>query len=163
VAPLRRIIHAIDPEQSISDVRTLEDVVDSQTASRRAQFGVLATFAAIAVLLAAVGIYGLLSFAVSMRAREVGVRMALGAGQHDVLRMFLRQGVILGSAGVVIGAPLAYAAGRGLTSLLFGVAPGDPVIYGAAALLALLMTLAGSVRPALRAASVDPLITIQSE
>lgn len=160
---LRKIVHAIDPEQSVSDVRTLEDIVTSQTASRRVQFSVLATFAAIALLLAAVGIYGLLSFAVSMRTREVGVRMALGAGRADVLTMFLRQGIVLGSAGIIIGAPLAYAAGRGMTSLLFGVTPGDPVIYGAAALLAMLMTLAGSVRPAFRAASVDPVITIQAE
>jgi predicted permease len=160
---LRRIVHAIDPEQSVSDVRTLEDIVTSQTASRRVQFSVLATFAAIALLLAAVGIYGLLSFAVSMRTREVGVRMALGAGRADVLTMFLRQGIVLGSAGIIIGAPLAYAAGRGMTSLLFGVTPGDPAIYGAAALLAMLMTLAGSVRPAFRAASVDPVITIQAE
>jgi putative ABC transport system permease protein len=144
-------------------VRTLEDIVTSQTASRRVQFSVLATFAAIALLLAAVGIYGLLSFAVSMRTREVGVRMALGAGRADVLTMFLRQGIVLGSAGIIIGAPLAYAAGRGMTSLLFGVTPGDPAIYGAAALLAMLMTLAGSVRPAFRAASVDPVITIQAE
>ncbi|HZM96043.1 MAG TPA: ABC transporter permease [Vicinamibacterales bacterium] len=160
---LRRIVHAIDPEQSVSDVRTLEDVVGAQTASRRVQFTVLAAFAAVAVLLAAVGIYGLLSFAVSMRTREVGVRMALGAGRRDVLTMFLRQGIVLGSAGIIIGAPLAYAAGRGMTSLLFGVTPGDPVIYGAAALLAILMTLGGSVRPAFRAASVDPVIAIQSE
>jgi predicted permease len=160
---LRRIVHAIDAERAVSDVRPLEEVVAAQTSSRRAQFTVLATFAVLAFLLAAVGIYGLLSFAVAMRTREVGVRMALGARRPEVLGMFLRQGMSLGLLGVALGVPLAYAAGHGMSSLLFGVAPGDPVIYTAAALLATLMTLAGSLRPALRAASTDPVITIQSE
>jgi predicted permease len=160
---LRKIIHGVNPEQAVSDVRLLEDIVASQTASRRVQFRVLATFAGIAFLLAAVGIYGLLSFAVSMRTQEVGVRMALGAERQEVLAMFLRQGLALGLAGVMMAVPLAYAAGRGMTSLLFGVQPGDPLIYTAAALLALLMTLSGSLRPALRAASVDPAIAIRAE
>lgn len=164
LAPVvRRIIHGVNPEQAISDVRLLEDLVASQAASRRAQLTVLATFAAIAFLLAAVGIYGLLSFTVTTRTQEVGIRLALGAARRDVLMMFVSQGVLLGAAGIVVAIPLAYAAARGMTSLLFGVQPGDPLIYAAAALLALLMTLTGSLRPALHAASVDPAITIRTE
>jgi putative ABC transport system permease protein len=77
--------------------------------------------------------------------------------------MFLRQGVALGAGGVAVAVPLAYAAARGMTALLFGVEPADPVIYGSAALLALVMTVAGSVRPALRASSIDPAITIRND
>jgi putative ABC transport system permease protein len=160
---LRRIIRQADPEQAISDVQLLEDIIAGETASRRAQLRVLGAFAIIAFLLAAVGIHGLLSFAVSSRTQEVGVRIALGATRNDILGMFLRQGLALGLAGVTLAVPLAYTAARAMASLLFGVQPGDSTIYAAAALLALLMTLAGSLRPALRAAGVDPAITIRSE
>ena len=109
---------------------------------------VLGTSAAIAVFLAAVGIHGLLTFLVSARTREIGVRMALGASRGSILRMFLRTGLVLGAWGIVIAVPVAYAAARGLTALLFGVQPGDVLIYGSAALLAMAMTLGGSLRPA---------------
>jgi putative ABC transport system permease protein len=160
---LRWIIRELNPEQAISDVRSLEEIVWSQTAPRRAQLRVLGAFAAIALLLAAVGIHGVLSFAVSTRTQEVGVRMALGAGRGNILLMFLQQGLVLGVGGIVIAMPLAYGVARGMTSLLFGVSPADPSIYGAAALLALIMTVTGSLRPTLRAARVDPAITIRSE
>jgi putative ABC transport system permease protein len=163
VPALRSIVRNIDPEQAISDVRTLEEIVAGQTMSRRAQIGVLGTFALSALLLASVGVYGLLSFTVSMRTREVGVRMALGASRTEVLAMFLGQGARLGLTGVAIAVPLAYLAGRGMTALLFGAEPGDPAIFAAASALAMLMTIAGSMRPAQRAAGVDPAITIQSE
>jgi predicted permease len=160
---LRRIVHEADAEQSIEDVQPLESIVAGETATRRAQLRVLGAFAAIAFLLAAVGIHGLLSFAVSARTQEVGVRIALGATRSDILGMFLRQGLALGAAGIAFAAPIAYISARGMTSLLFGVQPADSAIYAAAALLALAMTLAGSLRPALRGAGVDPAITIRSE
>jgi predicted permease len=163
VPALRRIVRAIDPEQAVSDIRSLDEIVESQTSSRRVQLTVLGAFALLAFVLAAVGVYGLLSFAVSLRTREVGVRMALGARRREVLAMFLRQGLVLGLAGVGIGLLVAYAAARGMTALLFGVASEDPAIYGGAALLALLMTIAGSLRPALTASRVDPIITMQTE
>jgi len=160
---LRRIIHEADAEQSITDVQPLENIVVGETATRRAQLRVLGAFAAIAFLLAAVGIHGLLSFAVSARTQEVGVRIALGATRSDILGMFLRQGLALGAAGIAFAAPIAYIAARGMASLLFGVQPADSAIYATAALLALAMTLAGSLRSALRAAGVDPAITIRAE
>jgi len=160
---LRKIIHEANPEQAISDVQLLQEIVSSQTATRRAQLRVLGAFAGIAFLLAAVGIHGLLSFAVTTRMREIGVRMALGAARANVLCMFLREGFVLGAAGIALALPLAYAAARGMTSLLFGVRPDDPLIYAAAALLALVMTLTGSLRPAMRAATVDPAIAIGVE
>jgi putative ABC transport system permease protein len=160
---LRRIIREADPEQAITDIRPLEEIVLGETATRQAQVRMLGAFAIIAFLLAAVGIHGLLSFSVSTRTQEVGVRIALGATRSDILGMFLRQGFVMGAAGVMLAAPGAYLAARAMTALLFGVEPGDSAIYAAAALLALGMTLAGSLRPALRAAGVDPAITIRAE
>ena len=160
---LRRIIHEADSEQSIEGVQPLENIIAGETVTRRAQLRVLGAFAIIAFLLAAVGIHGLLSFTVSARTQEVGVRIALGATRSHILGMFLRQGLALGMAGIAVAAPIAYIAARGMTSLLFGVQPADSPIYAASAMLALAMTLARSLRPALRAAGVDPAITIRSE
>lgn len=160
---LRRIIRRADSEQAISDVQMLSDVVAADTASRRAQVGALAVFAGVAILLAAVGIYGLLSFAVSSRTQEVGVRLALGAGRGTILGMFLRQGLFLGLAGVAFAIPVAYLAARSMASLLFGVSAGDTAVYSASAGLAIAMTLSGSLWPAMRAAALDPAITIRSE
>jgi predicted permease len=160
---LRRIIHDADPEQAVADVQLLSDVVASDTAPRRTQLGVLWAFTITAFLLAAVGIHGLLSFAVSTRMQEVGVRLALGATPGHVLRMFLGQGLTLGGLGVLVALPIAYAAATAMRTLLFGVEPGDPWIYAAGAGLALLMRLLGSFRPAWRAAGVDPAITMRTE
>jgi putative ABC transport system permease protein len=160
---IRDIVHEVDQNQPVSSVRTLDEVLRLETESRRSQLNVLGTFALIAFLLAAIGIYGLMSFTVSNRTQEVGVRLALGAQPRSILTMFLRRGLWMGVLGVLIGAPLAYFAARGLGTLLFGVAPSDPLIYAGASLLAILMALAGSFWPALRAASVDPVISIRNE
>jgi putative ABC transport system permease protein len=159
---VRQIIRDVDPQQAISDLRTLEDIVGGQMAPRRTQLGVLAAFAAMAFFLAAVGIYGLLSFEVASRTQEVGVRIALGAMPGNILGMFLQRGLLLGVAGVVVAVPLAYAAARGMSSLLFGVEPSDPFVYATAAALAAAMTLFGSLWPSLRAASIDPATSIRN-
>ena len=160
---LRTIIHDADPEQAISDIRPLEEIVRSGTQSRRTQLRVLSILAMIAFLLTSVGIYGLLSFAVSTCTQEVGIRLTLGAQPRDILVMFLRQGLALGLWGIVLAVPLAYLAALGAGALLFGVKPGDPVVYTSASIVALVMTLAGSSGPAIRAANVNPAITIRSE
>ncbi|HLM58378.1 MAG TPA: ABC transporter permease [Pyrinomonadaceae bacterium] len=160
---LRRIIHGVDPEQAVADVRLLEDVVSSKTASRRTQLHVVGGFTLIAFLLSAVGIYGLLSFAVLTRTQEVGVRLALGARPGNILGMFLRQGLVLGVLGLVVGVPLAYAAARAMSSVLFSVEPTDVVTYASACLLVLVMALVGSFIPAMRASRVDPSISIRGE
>ncbi len=162
-AALRRIIRDIDPDQAVSDVKLLSDIVGTQTAPRRDQLFVLTAFATLAFLLAGIGIHGLLSFAVSSRTQEIGVRVALGAARGNILRMFLGQGLALGAGGVVAAVPLAYAAAQGMHALLFGVEPGDPVVYASAAVVAIVMTLAGSVRPAIRAAVIDPTAAIRME
>jgi hypothetical protein len=111
---VRAIVHGADAAQAVSDVRLLDDLVRAQSAPRRDQLLVLGTFAAIAFLLAGIGIHGLLSFAVSSRLQEVGVRVALGAARRRILRMFLEQGMVLGVAGIAIGAPLAYLSAGGM-------------------------------------------------
>jgi len=160
---VRRIVRAADPEQPISDVRTLPEIVADETASRAVQVRVLGAFAAIAFLLAAIGIYGLLSFAVAERAHEIGVRMALGARAGEILAMVLRQGALLAAAGAIPGAALAYLAGRAMASLLAGLDPGDLATFLAAVGLCLLMTLFGSLWPALRAVRVDPIRVLGKE
>jgi predicted permease len=160
---VRRIVRSADSEQPVSDVRTMADIVEEQTASRSAQVRVLGAFAAIAFLLAGVGIHGLLSFAVSRRTQEIGVRIALGARPGGIVGMIVRQGALLAGAGVLPGIALAYAAGRAMEGLLAGVKPDDAVTFASAVGLCLLMTVLGSLFPALRAVRIDPITAIRSE
>lgn len=163
VPAVRRIVHEADPTLPISDVRSMADLVSDQVASRAVQVRVIAAFAAIAFFLAAVGIHGLLAFSVSTRKHEIGVRMALGAQRGKIVGLVLRQGVVLALCGVIPGIALAYAAGRAMQSLLFGVEPGDGVTFAAAALLCVLMTVAGSLVPVLRAVRVAPATAFRGE
>jgi predicted permease len=163
VSAIREIVRAADPEQPISDVRTMETVLAGDTASRRGQLQVLGMLAAVAVLLSAVGIYGLLAYTVAQRSQEIGVRLALGAAPARVGRMIFADGMRLALIGIVPGVLGAYAAGRGMSALLFGIAPSDPATFAAAVGLALLMTLAGSVVPALRAVRVSPMAVLKTE
>ena len=163
VPAVREIIRRADPEQPVSNVRTLAEIVAADTASREVQVRVLAIFAGVAFLLAAVGIYGVLSFMVSQRDREIGVRMALGAQARDVFRMVLKQGIVLAVVGIVPGVLLAYVSARGMESLLAGVTPRDPVTFMVGTGVCLAMALAGAVFPALRAANIDPVTIMRSE
>ena len=160
---VRRIVRDIDPEQPISDAAMMSAVVADQTASREAQLRVLAILAAVALLLAGVGIHGLLAFAVSARLQEIGVRLALGARSGMITRMILREGLVLGLAGLLPGVLIAYAAGRGMQSLLVGVEPGDAATFAVAVLLCLVTIVIGCVRPALRASRIDPISALRSD
>jgi predicted permease len=163
ISAVRQIVHAVDPEQPISDVRPMDAVVARETASRRAQLDVLGLLAVVAVLLSGIGIYGLLAYTVSQRSQEIGVRLALGADPARVGRMIFADGMRLALIGIVPGVVGAYAAGRGMSALLFGVAPSDPVTFGVGVGLALVMTLAGSIVPTLRAVRVTPMSVLRSE
>jgi predicted permease len=160
---IRQIIRAADPSQPISNVQTMQEVVASQTASRMGQLRVLGILAAIALLLAAVGIHGLLSFTVSRRTQEIGVRVALGAHSGQIMTMVVREGLLLCLAGVVPGLAIAYIAGRGMQALLVGVQPSDPIALGVAVGATCLTALLGCARPALRAARVDPSEALRAE
>jgi putative ABC transport system permease protein len=162
-AAVRRIVHRVDPDQPVSNVRTMDDIVSDVTAARATQVRVLGAFAFVAFLLAAVGIHGVLSYSVSSRSREIGVRMALGAQPRSVVRMVLRQAVVLAAAGVLPGVLLAYVAGRAMQGLLAGIKPADLETFGAVAVLCLVMTVAGSLAPALRAVRVDPATALRMD
>jgi ABC-type antimicrobial peptide transport system permease subunit len=163
VAAVRQIVHAADPEQPISNVRPLEDVLAGETATRRAQLHVLGVLAGVAIVLSSLGIYGLLAYAVAQRSREIGVRLALGAEPSRVGRMILADGLRLAAFGIVPGALVAYAAGRAMSALLFGIAPGDPATFATGMVVALLTTIAGSLVPALRAVRMSPMAVLKTE
>ena len=160
---VRRIIAGADPDQPISDVRMLTDVVESQTSSRVTQLRLLGMLAAIALVIAGVGIHGLLAFAVSQRSRELGVRRALGEQVGSIVGRVMREGLVLATAGVAIGVFVAYLAARAMGALLAGVQPGDPLTITAAAVLCFVTAVVGCVRPAVRAASVDPITVLRGE
>ncbi len=153
---VRAVIQNIDPTMPVTDVNTLVDVVERETASRSAQLRVLGAFALIALILAGIGIHGLLSFSVSQRSQEIGVRRALGAQSADILSMVVGQCMKLAAVGVVLGVALSYAAGRSMQALLAGVKPADAATLTGAVVLAIAMTAIGSLVPTLRALRVDP-------
>lgn len=163
VPAVRRIVHDVDPLQPISNVHTMTEIVADRTASRVVQVRVIGAFAALAFLLAAVGIHGLLAYTVSQRKHEFSVRMALGAQPIAIVNLVMRQGVLLAVCGVLPGLLLAYAAARAMSALLAGVSPGDTETFVAAGGLCLVMTLAGSLMPVWRAVHVEPASAFRSE
>lgn len=163
VPAVRRIINSADPQLPIINIRTLEEVVAADTEPRVVQVRVLGAFAVAAFLLAAIGIHGLLAFTVRARSREIGVRIALGATSRDIFSLIMGHSALMAALGIAIGTALAYAAGRSMQALLFGVDPANPAVFAAAAAVAVLMTLAGSLFPARRAMSVDPITATRSE
>jgi putative ABC transport system permease protein len=163
IPAVRRILANADPQQPTSNIRTMEQIVAGQTESRAVQMRVLITFTALAILLAGLGIYGLLSFTVSLRQQEFGIRMALGAARGDISSMVLKQGAALALAGLIPGLALAYLAARLLQSLLAGVQPGDALTFSIAAALCLVTTLLGALVPALRAIQIDPSSVMRAE
>ncbi len=163
VPAIREIVAKADPEQPISDIRLLSDIIANETAPRSIQVRVLMAFAAVALLLAGVGIHGLLAFTVSNQTQEIGVRIALGAQSRDIFAMVARRGLWLSGIGVAIGVLVAYASGRAMQALLAGVSPADSVTIITAVVMSVTMTMIGSLVPALRAVRVDPLSAIRAE
>jgi hypothetical protein len=159
---VRGIVQAADPELPLV-VRTLDEILDAQTETRRVHLNVLGAFTALSLFLAGVGIHGLLSFAVSQRIPEIGLRMALGATSPDILRMVLREGLLVTSVSCVIGLILGSGAGWWIRSLLAGVDPVDLPTILAAVGLVFAMTVSGGLFPALRAIRVDPTTVMRME
>lgn len=162
-AALRSAVLAIDPDQPISDLKTLEARLDESLQRRRAPMMLLTLFAAVAVVLASLGIYGVLAFSVSQRTSEFGIRMALGADRANILELILRQGVGLVAGGLALGLAGYFALSSFIGSLLYRIAPTDPVTLIAAPLLLALVALAACLLPARRATKVDPMVALRSE
>jgi ABC-type antimicrobial peptide transport system permease subunit len=160
---LRAVMREIDPALPLANVRTMDQLLSQNIAQPRFLAALLTGFAGLAALLALVGVYGLLSFSVSRRARELGVRMALGAGRTRVVTLVLGQSAALVGIGLVAGVALAMTLTRLLRTLLFGVRPGDPTTVVAMAGGIALAALLASLPPALRASRIDPVIALREE
>jgi predicted permease len=159
--PVRRIIGRIDPDQPISAVRTMDDIVDLDVADRQQQMVLLGVFAALALLLASVGLYGVLSFVVTQRSRELGLRMALGASAGSVLRLVLLRGLSLAAVGIAVGIALAVAVTRALQHLLYGVEATDAMTFSGVVALLAMVAIVASYLPAQRAARLDPIAVLR--
>jgi predicted permease len=161
--PVRSAVSEFDSNAVIYSVETMHEVLSESLASRRLAMILLAAFAALALVMSCIGIYGVTSYLVSERTREIGVRMALGAQPSDVLRLVLRQGTQMALLGVVIGVGTALALTRLLSSQLFGVSSHDPLTFAFVALLLVLVAIFASYIPARRAMSIDPIIALRYE
>jgi putative ABC transport system permease protein len=163
IAQMRDAVHAIDASQPVYAMRTMDDVINSSVASRRTNTFLLTVFGAAALLLAGVGVYGVLSCGVSERTREIGVRVALGAQRNDLVKLVVRQGTLLATAGIVIGLAGACVLSRIMASILYEVSPRDPRVFAGAPLLLAVVSVLAVLLPALRATRVDPIVALRNE
>jgi putative ABC transport system permease protein len=162
-AAAARAVHDLDPEQPVADVATMDRVVDDAVAGARFNTVALSVFAAIAFLLAAVGIYGVIAYDVTARTNEIGIRMALGAQGRDVLKLVVGRGAMLALWGIAIGLAAAYELTWLMRSMLFGVDPRDFATFAAIAALLGAVALAASYIPSRRAAALDPAHALRHE
>ena len=160
---LREAVHQLDPALAVADVKQMDEVADSSVSTPRFTFALVGLFAGLAILLAAIGAYGVIAYTVSQRTQEFGLRVALGAKQTDLLRMVLVQSARLAVPGTILGVLLALSLGRVMRNLVYGVNPADPVILSTVVLLVLTVALIASFVPALRAARADPMATLRAE
>jgi putative ABC transport system permease protein len=160
---IKEQIGQVDRDQPVTGIQTMETRVAASVAQRRVQMNVLALFAAMAVLLAAIGIYGVMSYSVTQRSRELGIRLALGAARHDVTRLVLRQGFTMVAIGIGLGIAGALLVTRVLRTLLFSVSATDPVVFGSIVLLLSATALFATYLPARRAARLDPWMMLRGE
>jgi putative ABC transport system permease protein len=160
---VRRAIASVDPEQPVAAVRTMDDIIDLGVADRKQQMTLLGAFAGLALLLASIGLYGVLSYAVTQRSREIGLRMALGASASTVIRLVAGRGLGLTAAGLALGLSMAWAATRVMKNLLYGVAATDPATFTGVVVLLGAIALVACWLPARRAARVDPIVVLREE
>lgn len=163
IQPISKAIYVVDKEQALWNVRTMEQVMEASVSGRRFNMTLLITFAALALVLAAVGVYGVMNYSVTLRRRELGIRIALGASSVDVLRLVLGQGLTLTLIGVGVGLIVAYGLTRLMASLLYGVSATDSLTFLSVSGVLVAVGLLASYLPARRAARVDPMIALRSE
>src|SRR4029078_3388030 len=162
-ASVRNVIWSVDKDQPVSEIRTMSDIVSQAVARQRFSMLLLGIFAGLALVLAAVGIYGVMSYSVVQRTREIGIRMALGAQRTDMLKMTVAQGLKLVLVGLTLGLAAAFILTRVMATLLFGISATDPLTYVAISLVLLAVAAAASYIPALRATKVDPMVALRYE
>ena len=163
IPAMEEVVRSVDPGQPFSGFRTMEQVIATSLNAQRFQMVLLGTFAGLALVMAAAGIYGLISYSVSQRTREIGIRQALGAERVGVLKMVMRQGLVLALVGVGLGVAGGLALTRLLSSQLYGVTATDPLTFGVVSLVLVLVALAACYIPARRAARVDPMVALRHE
>jgi putative ABC transport system permease protein len=163
IPAMRKLVRDVDIDQPIFQVQTLDDMRSAGQASQRLVTSLLSSFAGVALLLAAIGIYGVIAFSVGQRTREFGIRMSLGARRMDVMNLVVGKGLLLAAAGIGVGLAGAFALTRLLSSLLFGVNATDPVTFAGVTALLALVAVAASFMPAWRATRVDPVIALRCE
>jgi predicted permease len=162
-AAVRKEIRELDPDLPVYGVRTMSHRVEESLARRRFSMLLLTLFACLALGLAAIGVYGVMAYLVSQGARELGIRMALGATPHRILMMVVRQGLAVAVVGVAVGLAAAFGLTRLMRKLLFGIEATDPLTFAAIALLLALIALVASYVPARRASRIDPMVSLRSE
>jgi putative ABC transport system permease protein len=160
---LRAKLAAIDPDLPFTDIKTLQFYVDRAVEEPRFRAMLIAAFAVLALVLAAVGVFGLISYSVTQRTREIGIRVALGASPRQVLLAVVREGLTLAIVGIAVGLVSAVLATRALSAFLFGVGTTDPATFSAVALLLLVVALAASYIPSRRALKVDPVVALRAQ
>jgi putative ABC transport system permease protein len=163
LAGVRARLRALDPELPISNVKTMEEWIDLSAAQPKLNAALLGIFSGVALLIAAIGVYGVLSYAVTQRTREIGLRMAIGAQRGDVIRWILRDGMVVAVAGVVVGLGAAVVLSRLLRTLLFEIDARDPKTFAGVAALLLLVALGACLAPALRASRLDPVTALRQD
>jgi putative ABC transport system permease protein len=154
-------VHTVDPGLPLFAVRSMSEVMERSLAPRRFSAELVGAFAALALLLASVGIYGLLAYLVEQRAQEIGVRIALGAQRGDILKLILGQGALLAGVGVCAGLVLAVISAPAIASLLYGIRAIDPAVFLAAPLILVMVSFAASYIPARRATNVNPIVALR--
>jgi putative ABC transport system permease protein len=162
-ASIRPAVPSVHPSLTAGNLRTMDEIVAGTVAEPRFRTWLVSSFAALALVLAAVGIYGTIAYSVAQRTHEIGIRMALGAGMNDVLKLVVREGVLMAGMGAIVGLGAAAVMTGLMSSLLVGVTPRDPLAFGASAAILLLVAALASLLPARRAARIEPLEALRTE
>jgi ABC-type antimicrobial peptide transport system permease subunit len=163
IEPIRAEVRALDPNIPAYSIRPLSDIIDESLGGDTIMAKIMSVVAVIALILALAGVYGVMSYSVSQRRQELGIRMALGAQNGDVVGMILRQGTVLAVVGIVVGLGLAFGMAKGVSFFLFGVSAFEPVTYGGMAAALLIAGIVATYFPARRATKIDPVEALRAE